>query len=345
MANVNSIFIENINSLKLIRIALVYAYKDEDAKGFEHYDYWNMSVISDWANAVEEIGGIPYILDVRTFADKIINKTIPKIDYVINLNAGNKNLSTLGLVPSLCGFLAVPCIPCDTTQAVVGEHKHLSNLVAMAHALTLPLSTGSKDAKSIRKPINFGSSVGVEIGLFEKDTNYITQEFIPGFDMTVPIIYSPLSGQLECLSGILYYTNPINLNWFLDENSKLSRKEYIKTTVKLSQDIKKKFKAFASDFGIKTFCRIDTRVYCTEEYELQYLLENEIPYEKVYFLEINPMPTIKNNINFCNAIENELNSEIYNSYLVYRRHMQTSSVTGFVLACSIIALTKAMHCK
>ncbi len=53
-------------------IAIVYAYKNERAEGFDHYDYWAMNVVTDWAKAIEEISCIPYIIDVRTFGYKAL---------------------------------------------------------------------------------------------------------------------------------------------------------------------------------------------------------------------------------------------------------------------------------
>ena len=56
-----------------------------------------MNVISLWMNAVQSLHCMPLILDVRTFVEKALNRTLPKIDYVINLNCGSCELSPMSM--------------------------------------------------------------------------------------------------------------------------------------------------------------------------------------------------------------------------------------------------------
>ena len=96
-------------------IAIVYIFEGDEAEGYKHYEIWKSDVISSWMFAVEELHCMPLIMDMRTFVQKAMNNTLPYIDYVINLNNGTLNISVLGVVPSICNFLNIPCIPCDTT--------------------------------------------------------------------------------------------------------------------------------------------------------------------------------------------------------------------------------------
>ena len=73
--------------------------------------------------AVEELHCMPLIMDIRTFGSKAMNNTLPYIDYVINLNNGTINISVLGVVPSICNFLNIPCIPCDATTMSMWRNK------------------------------------------------------------------------------------------------------------------------------------------------------------------------------------------------------------------------------
>ena len=115
MSNVTKNIFESITGKT---IAIVYIFEGEDAPGFEHYHIWRGDVISEWLKATQDLRGLPFILDVRTFVEKAMNNTLPKIDYVINLNCGSCELSPMGIVPSVCGFLKIPCIPCDTAAIV-----------------------------------------------------------------------------------------------------------------------------------------------------------------------------------------------------------------------------------
>lgn len=101
-------FIQNLNSIQGSIIAVVYTFEGENAPGFKHYDVWRSNVIADWINAINEIGCKPYIIDVRTFISKAMMDTLPHLDFIINLNAGNINLDNLGLIPSVCSFLNIP---------------------------------------------------------------------------------------------------------------------------------------------------------------------------------------------------------------------------------------------
>ena len=119
-------------------IAVVYVFQGDNTSSFQHYDPWKSDVISDWLNAIQELHCMPFILDVRTFAQKALNGTLPHIDYVVNLNAGTKELSVLGLIPSICSFINVPCIPSNAVSTLVGENKYISNLLAYALNTIVP---------------------------------------------------------------------------------------------------------------------------------------------------------------------------------------------------------------
>ncbi len=331
-----------LQKIKSKSIAIVYTYKNEMAQGFEHYDYWGMNVVSDWAKAIEELSCIPYIVDVRTFGYKALNNTLPPIDFVINLNAGNSCISTLGLVPSICSFLGIPCIPNNTLQIVTGEHKEFSNLIVKSLGIKVPKKIDKNNNTGIFRPMNLGSSIGVKRGIeIESGRKGLYQEFIQGFDMTTPILFNPLTKELETLPPIAYIPQNNDINWFLGEREKESHNGYIKQSASLSHDSQELFIKIAKTYEVKTLCRIDTRIRCDNSYEMYKLIENTIPIEKIFFLEINMMPTITERINFCNSIENlSPNINIFESLTYYKKNIPNHSITGFILFCSIAALIK-----
>lgn len=327
-------------------IAIVYIFEGEDALGYEHYETWKSDVISSWMFAVEELHCLPLIMDIRTFVQKAMNKSLPYIDFVINLNNGNKILSTLGLVPSVCSFLKIPCIPCNTTTIVCGEHKKISNIIAENIGLNVPKNLQTSDDTGIVRPIGLGSSLGVKKGLNNSLQNdgFIYQEFIKGFDITTPLVFNPISSELEVLPAVIYIPKPFNVEWFLGEEEKRLHRGYSKQTVQLSEQAQKKYISLAKEMGIYSYCRIDARLHCETRDEFEQLLNNRIPLDKLFFLEINSMPTIKNNINFHTSMDalTEENS-LYICYEIYNELIKNPSHTGFILSCSMLSSLIAKH--
>ncbi|MCD8194530.1 MAG: hypothetical protein LUD74_08310 [Tannerellaceae bacterium] len=251
-----------LSKVKGKTIAVVYIFENEEAKGASYYDIWKSEVITTWLKAIQELKCVPYIMDTRTFVYKAMNNSLPVIDYVINLNNGNINLSTLGLIPSVCSFLSIPCIPCDTTSIIVGENKLLSNLIAYARKLEVPKELDISDPTGIIRPNSLGSSRGVKRGYVPMKTQSFYQEFIQGIDITTPILYNPVTGKLEVLPTIMYYPANKDINWFLDENEKEHHGGYSKRIIHIDEVAKEKYIDLARSLSIKTYCRIDSRVKC-----------------------------------------------------------------------------------
>lgn len=335
-------FEKELHSFKNKKIAIVYTYQAENEIGFEHYDFWKMDVVTAWLNAIEKIGAIPYILDVRTFCEKSLINTLPKIDFVINLNAGNTLVSTWGLVPSVCSFKNIPCLPCSTYQAVTGEHKHYTNLIAKAVGLKIPDYLPVSSPKlSIKRPLTLGSSNGVKHGHFDSiEDNEILQEFIQGFDLTIPIIYNPLKGILEVLPSILYSAFKPDLNWYHGEESKKERNSYNKYTTTLQNDAKNKILEFVNNFDINTYCRVDVRIHAKDIKELEELITQPIPLKNIYFLELNAMPTIKYGINFLQSLEEATKNELKDLYDIYSKIIQDNKSVDLLLTCALFGTLK-----
>lgn len=327
-------------------IGIVYTFEGESAAGYEHYEIWKSDVISSWMRAVEELQGLPLIIDARTFIQKAMNYTLPHLDYVINLNNGNKNISTLGLIPSVCAFLNIPCIPSNTIATVIGEQKHLSNIIVKELGINVPKSLSMNDTSGITRPIGLGSSLGVDRGITNNTfkQNYIYQEFIEGFDITTPILYNPLSETLEVLPAILYLPDTLDINWYLGEKEKALHKGYEKKVVTLAEYAKEKYLELAKTFGISCYCRIDARISCTSSIDVQELLNNPIALDNIYFLEINPMPTIKEGINFLTAMNGIFKNElIYQCFELYKKQVPNPTHMGFILSCSMYAFSTTTH--
>lgn len=323
-------------------IAIVYIFEGENAPGFDHYHIWKSDVISGWINAVQTLHCMPLILDVRTFIEKAINNTLPQIDYVLNLNCGSCELSPMGLVPSMCGFLAIPCIPCDTVSIVAGENKHIANLVSSALQLNVPKYLNEDDDNGIFRPLNYGSSTGVKRGKYSKgkSTKGVYQEFIKGFDITTPMLFNPLSRQMELMPTIIILPEVTNVEWYYGENENYTGEGFYKKILpQFSETIIEKYRSLAESLNISTYCRIDARIKCTEEQELKDILINPLEFSKLFFVEINPMPSIRLNNNDFLLSFNSLN----NSYGLKKCIDLLDEIVGntnlntLLLACSMLA--------
>jgi hypothetical protein len=300
-----------ITSLSGKTIAIVYIFEKEDAQGFEHYWIWKSDIISGWLNAVQELECLPFILDVRTFIQKASNRTLPHIDYVLNLNCGCYELSTLSLIPSICSFLAIPCVPCNAMSILAGENKRISNLIACAMNLNLPKSLDASCKDGIYRPLNLGSSIGVKRGFFcDFEDDGIYQEFISGYDITIPIVYNPYIKGIDLLPPILYLPKSLEADWIYNEEEKINDNGFVFLPfLEVEEEVKKKIIAFSHVFPIQTFGRIDARIKCKDKKLSAKIIENPLVFNDLYFIEINPMPTIERDDTFEFAFNAVCSSE------------------------------------
>ncbi len=330
-------------------IAVVYIFENEKAAGFKHYDVWKSNLISCWINAIQELRCIPYILDVRTFIFKITNNTLPHIDFVINMNAGCEDLSTLGLVPSACGFQNLECIPCNTSAIITGEHKRIANMIAQCCDFNVPKV--SKTSKSIFRPLNFGSSKGVYLTKDYPDNNTniegIFQEFIPGYDVTTPLMYNPLTEEINPLPSIIYYPECNDINWYLSDTVKKTSSGFTREILpNISGKLTDSFINLMQNFDIDTYCRIDSRLYSEKRLSLSEIKRLTFNKENCYFIEMNPMPTIEIGNNFyVSMMSISQDFAFYDTITYYNEKTENHSFHGFILSCAIIKKIISKHKK
>lgn len=339
--NMREQYIEKIQSIKGKTIAIVYIFEGEDAPGFQHYHVWKSDVISLWMNAVQSLHCMPLILDVRTFVEKALNRTLPKIDYVINLNCGSYELSPMSLVPATCAFIGVPCIPCDSVTIVTGENKRLSNLIAKGIGLNVPQEVPYTDEQGIFRPLNLGSSHGVRRGhLSDSAINGLYQEFLPGYDITTPIVYNPIKEKFDIFPSIIYLPYSGSLNWFFGENEKNTGKGYRREIISnIPDQIQNSYFELIQTMGVRTFCRIDARIRCDKPLVYEDLQNQTLRAEDLYFIEINPMPTIKinNSFGFCYSAISE-GDTFFPCVQTFKEIVSNATVHSFLLSCAMIAL-------
>ena len=332
-----------IDTLAGKTIAIVYIFENENVAGFGHFLVWKDKILTGWLNAVYELKCVPYILDVRTFMQKASNHSLPHIDYVINLNSGCNELSTMGLVPSICSFLGIPCLPCDATAILTTENKRISNYIALGANLQTPKFLNSQNNCGIYRPINLGNSIGIEKKHFaDFEKNGIYQEFIPGYDVTIPIVYNFLSKEIDILPPTIYFPESLDPNWIYDEKTKEEDKGLIRLQFsQIQEKCKKEILEFFQIFDIKTYARIDARMKQTEilSYEV---INQPFSFDNCYFLEINSMPTIEEDDGFdlaYKAVQNNPNNSFYNCIMEYVNSITKPTINGFLLASSILSIS------
>lgn len=336
-----------INFIKGKTIGIVYIFEGEDAPGASHYWIWKSDIISGWLMAIQELKCVPYIMDVRTFIQKAVNRTLPHIDYILNLNCGNYEISSMSLVPSMCSFLSIPCIPCDAAAIVMSENKHISNLLADIKGIQVPATLSPNETTGIFRPLNLGSSIGVQIGQFDwNNPKGIYQEFIPGYDITFPIAYNPDSLNIDLLPPLIYIPKSNDPNWIYDVEEKYTENEnFIKCPLhNISSAVSNKLLDFARTFPITTFGRIDGRIKCNSNTLSLDIVNQDIKYDDLYFVEINSMPTIEREDSFelsFQTAKNNAENPFYRSINQYCSIVEHPTMIGYILASSIIACSRA----
>ena len=291
----------NLHELQGKTIGIIYTFEGENAPGFEHYHVWQSDIIAKWLEAVQDLKCRPLILDVRTFVQKAICGTLPMVDFVLNLNCGGIELSPMAVVPSICSFLHIPCIPCNAVAILSGENKLMSNLLAKSVGIRVPQTLSADDKSGIFRPLNLGSSIGVKRGP-NNQIDGIYQEFIPGYDITTPIVYNPAIEKMDFMPTVVYISEKDDINWFLNEESKDSRKGFKRQALfNLDSQLKERYLELIKSTSINTFCRIDARIKCDAIEGFKKFYNSPLTLDDIYFIEINPMPTVWTNNAFSHS--------------------------------------------
>lgn len=331
-----------LDRLKGLTVAIVYIFEGENAEGFAHYHVWKSNIISGWLNAIQNLGCRPFILDVRTFAEKAFANTLPHIDFVVNLNCGSCTLSPMAIVPATCAFLGIPCIPCDCTAVLTGENKLHSNILAQASGIPVPREINPEDSRGIFRPLNWGSSRGIKVGSIRNDILGIYQEFIPGFDVTTPVVFNPCSESFAFLPSILYVPDTQDTCWFFGENAKDTKVGYSRQIIHgISDILREKYLHLLKTVNVQTYCRIDARIKSNNFDKIHSLPLAPLSEENLYFIEINTMPTISSTNSFgfsYKSVSVEDECHIYLEKLKSR--YKEMDVYTFLLVSSMATLLK-----
>lgn len=334
----SSQFKENFGKIKGKTVAIVYIFEGDTSSGFEHFYIWKSNIIAKWMNAVQELSCLPLIIDVRTFIDKAINKTLPHIDYVLNLNSGTYDLSVMALIPAMCSSINVPCIPCNAVSIVTGENKLLSNQIASSLGINVPAVLSSNDTTGIFRPISLGNSLGVQRGSVVQNIEGIYQQFIEGCEVTTPLVYNALTKKMEVLPSVAFVPNDNDPTWYYGANDKKMQQGYHFELIDIDEKTKGKYLKLAHTLEIQTYCRIDSRVKCKGKEDMIATLKTGATDYNTYFIEINVMPTIRDNNSFCYSFDSLTETNpIYECLQLQNADVGTININSFLLASAMLS--------
>ena len=303
--------------LKGRRIALVYSFPQAIDPPNRWYDRWKSRVIMSYGEALERINVLPFYCDIDSFIRQISANQLPFLDAVISLNAGVRPVSHFALVPAVSQWFQLPIVPCTADVIMAGERKDLGNAIAKRAGLRIPTTylreqiDSAREARTIIvKPRDLGGSYGLkrisggELADEDFAQGRIVQDFVSGFDVTIPVFVNSINGKLVVADATVYSPSSTEpAEWIYDRGAK---EAYVGGTgvasvdriqVPLEKCAKEKIRAFASMIGVDCFARIDFRIEAANVGSLR-----SISADRLAFIEINPMPTVCTGLAFVESI-------------------------------------------
>jgi hypothetical protein len=279
------------------RVAIVYSHRFGIPLDDNWYHRWQTNVIALFSQAVEHCGAIPVFFDIDQWLNYCASGA-GEVQFMVNLNAGNRSLDQWSIAPALGGWRSIPTFPCSAFTVMLGEAKDVAKRLALGCGWIIPRNFDEsldEDSEVIRKPRTYGSSVGLErlrLRDVEDAANpeFIVEEFIRGYDATVVTFFSAVTGRLECqgAQAMLPATSD-PADWVYDSFEK--RNPGVRTQVAfpfcpVDAELAKRAVDMTRVFGGEFVSRIDVRVTTAPSSSAP------IKFEDCVFLEINPMPTI-----------------------------------------------------
>lgn len=343
-------FRERFASLRGESAAVVYGFAPSGKFTQIWYDQWRSSVISSYGSALEELGLHPYFVDAVSFARQALDGSLPKVVCAFNLNAGITPIYHWSMVPSVASWCGIRPFPSEADVLIVGERKDTACLIAQDCGLAVP-RTFRKDqllsldplTPAILKPRDLGGSIGLKYstaGALAADnavkSTDIIQEFVRGFDVTIPVVWQPTLGKHRCVAGVMYLPENNSQNWYHSADTKKSGRGYLKRIVPIPLELESLLVSFAKRIELGPYARIDIRIQCQPDDA------GDVDWKgaKPFFIEVNPLPTLRPGINFLNVVAHEIFQTAFKSETGRLAEIlgYTPSAHAFVLACALSTL-------
>jgi len=238
-------FRDRISAVQGASAAVVYGFSPAGKFTQVWYDQWRSAVISSYGHALEELGVNPYFVDTVSFARQALDGSIPDVICAFNLNAGITPIHHWSMVPSVASWCGIKPFPSEADILIVGERKDTASLIAKECGFTVPETYREKQLRILDpektvlvKPRDLGGSVGLKrmtvgelaAGMSVKPSD-VVQEFVHGFDLTIPVVWQPTLGKHRCLAGVMYLPKERDSDWYHSADSKKSGQGYSKKVV------------------------------------------------------------------------------------------------------------------
>jgi hypothetical protein len=284
--------------------AVVYAYESPRRPRGLWYDRWRFDVVNDYVEAASFLGTEPYVVDVDTFV-ACAGLRNREFDFIVNLNSGATPISNLGLVPSLAEWHNIACFPNSADVILAGERKDICKRVFAAW-FQVPkdltsAEAGSSGTPKIVKPTTMGNSqlVTRSTGPQFTDGDTIIEDFIQGYDVTIPVFFDSDRGDYIVAPPIVYLPDVSDpSNWFLSYEEKMNRHIVIERQVRaLSSELRDGLLAASRAFRFQSIARFDFR------WRIDDPSAPVIDLGSMWFLEINCLPTLRSDVNFLKSLK------------------------------------------
>ena len=307
----------DFSALKDRRVALVYSFPKPSEPSNRWYDRWRTRVIMSYGEALERIGVVPYYCDIDTFIQQISTGRLGHCDAVMSLNAGVRPVSHFALVPAVAQWFRKPIIPCTADTIMAGERKDLGNALASRAGLRVPriyrpheLVEARNAARVVIKPRDLGGSFGLRAinGKSLEPTDFdggkIVQEFVFGYDVTIPVFVDASTGELTIGDATVYVpSQSVPTEWIYDRDAKEAYVggsgvgSVVRKQLPLEPAATQSIREYCSMIGVDCFARVDFRLQVDELVNIDRIKANNLA-----FIEINPMPTVCVGLAFVESV-------------------------------------------
>ena len=277
----------------------------------EYTDFVSLKTVSEIGKAIEQNGyDLEYIGNIYNLHDKLISGNFD-CDIIFNIAEGFGTRNREALIPSLLEFYHIPHTASDAYGMCLNLNKQHTKILVNSLGIPVPKGFCFKNinndvltkVKSLKFPLVLkpnceGGSMGLYLvhtieELLEKamyliqtySFELLVEEYIEGSEITVPII-----GNRETAKalGVMTILNEDFTDIPLYDNSLKYIDNVINSTqFKYSQDIKKKL----LDYSVQIHNYFDLHDYSRMDFRLK-------PNGKIYFLEINAMPSLCRDCSF-----------------------------------------------
>lgn len=297
-----------------MRIGLTYDTKSDyglNEDNLEYTDFVSLETVSEIRRALEQCGyEVEYIGNVYKLKD-ILTKGIFPFDLVFNIAEGFGSRNREALIPSLLEIYKIPHTASDAYGMALNLNKHHTKILVQSQGVPVPDGIYFKKIDNqvlhqvsrlgyplVLKPNSEGGSMGLYLISTEQEFitrasylietygfDLIAEEYIPGTEITVPVIGNDDSTEALGVVSILNEDgSDIDL---YDNNLKYIDNVINSLECKFSDTIKNKLCEYSvlihQFFNLSDYSRMDFRV---------------TPDGRIYFLEINTMPSLCRDCSF-----------------------------------------------